>query len=99
MAKTEKVVPSERAKKFRQLETPEDLQKDIQTMYSEAGRLVAKAKDKHPLMPLIKSQHEALKHYVSETKEMRHLTHNHLANFWNLAYSHYDKINDLITQK
>lgn len=42
---TEKVKASERSKALLQLETSEELQKDIQRMFSEASKIVAKNSD------------------------------------------------------
>ena len=95
--KAEKVVPSERSKVFKTLKTPEDFQKSIQSMHSEAKADVARMKS--DLKPMAESQVRSLLHYVNETKKIEGLTNVHLHKFWNEAYSHNELVQQYLNEK
>lgn len=86
------VKESVRSKKLSTLETPEDLQKDIQEMYSEAKKAITKVKDKnklhqknHILQGIIKN--------VNDTKDITKMVYSQVVGFWHNTYSLLEMIN------
>lgn len=98
MAKTtEKVKPSDRAKALQKLETPEEIQADIQRMYADSAKLLLKG-EKHRLKSMAESQRIHLGHYVSEVKDITTLKLDALKKFWYNAHYHYETITNLLNE-
>ena len=89
MAKTN-VKQSERSKRFEPLETPEEVQKDIQSMYTEAKKIV----NGKPvaLQPIINNLFYSMKKYVDETKDISKMEFFQVQDFWNNTYTHLEQI-------
>ena len=104
MAKTvshkEKVQESARSKALSKLETSEELQKDIQRMYSEAKKIVDKNSDS-PKKFLYKNALYSMEKPLKEVKgeNIDKMKPFQVEKFWNDAYTHLDRIKLLDSQE
>jgi hypothetical protein len=92
-----KVTPSERSKRFAELETAEELQKDIQSMYTEAKKIM---NGKPVVMqPVMDSLFYSMKKYVDETKNISQMETYQVQLFWDNMYTHLERIKELQKEK
>lgn len=96
----EKVQESARSKALSNLETSEELQKDIQRMYSEAKKIVDKNSDspkafiyKNVLYSMEKPLKEVKGDNIDKMKTFQ------VEKFWNDAYTHLDRVKLLNSQE
>lgn len=89
-----KVVESQRSKRLSKLETIEEVQKDIQTIYGEAKKINAKS-DKALEQYTINSLTNNIAHFVAETKNISRLTKAQVEKFWHSAYTKLEGIIEL----
>lgn len=88
------VKESERSKKLSSMETEQELQRDIQSMYNEAKKVIAK-NDKHENNSTMETLLRNIKHYVDETKDISRMKLHNVQDFWNSAYTQYEGIKNL----
>jgi arginyl-tRNA--protein-N-Asp/Glu arginylyltransferase len=86
--------PSARSKALEQLETSEELQKDIQKMYSEASKIVAKNESSEKGF-LFKRALYSMKKPLEETHDVTSFKRFQVEKFWNDAYTHLEHIKSI----
>lgn len=98
-ASTHSVKESDRSKRLSKLETPQEIQKDIQSMYNEAKKLSNKKIANETLRPEMNSILYSMKHYVDETQDVENMNVNQVSKFWNGAYSHLERLEEIANEK
>lgn len=94
---TEKVKESERSKKLSTLETIEEVQKDIQLIFSNAKKTVIRIKDDDVAK---QANHilSGIQFNVNETKDISRMVYSQIMKFWHNAYSLNEQIINLSTK-
>jgi hypothetical protein len=85
---------TERSQALSELETSEELQKDIQRMYSEANKVVSK-NENSPNHSMYKNALYSMKKPVEETHNVDSLKKFQVEKFWHDAYSHLEHIKSI----
>lgn len=91
----DKVKPSERSKVLSKLETPEEVQKDIQRIYSDARKLAAAA-DKSAKRTIIDRNVQSIKRDVDDTASIKGMSIHQVSGYWQNAFTLLENVKKLV---